>query len=93
MRTSAINVLLNGGNAELIGQRPATSQRPKKRANEISCQTTGLTIRFFAPRCQFPEAAENGSAARLRSIARQFTVQHVRQSRGGCSTKLEVRWR
>ncbi len=38
---SASNVLLNGGNEKLIGQRPAISHRPKKSANEINCQTKG----------------------------------------------------
>src|SRR6267142_5306355 len=54
MRTSATNVLLNGGKAKLIGQRPATSQRPKKRAKESSCQTTGLAIRLFCSTVSVP---------------------------------------
>jgi len=33
-----MKVLLNGGNAALTGQRPASSHRPKKRANEASGQ-------------------------------------------------------
>src|SRR5262245_19979582 len=44
MLSSAISVLLNGGNAKLIGQRPAHSQRPKKRTKEISCQTKGVAV-------------------------------------------------
>jgi len=34
---SATNVLLNGGNEKLTGQRPAISHSPKKSANEINC--------------------------------------------------------
>ena len=49
-----MNVLLNGGKAKLIGQRPAISQRPKKRAKEISCQTTGLAIRLFCSTVSVP---------------------------------------
>ena len=49
-----MNVLLNGGKAKLIGQRPATSQRPKKRAKEISCQTTGLAIRLVCSTVSVP---------------------------------------
>jgi ubiquitin C-terminal hydrolase len=46
--------LLNGGKAKLIGHRPATSQRPKKRTKESSCQTTGLTIRLFCSTVSIP---------------------------------------
>ena len=49
-----MNVLLNGGKAKLIGHRPATSQRPKKRTKESSCQTTGLTIRLFCSTVSIP---------------------------------------
>src|SRR5262245_29949066 len=45
MLSSAISVLLNGGNAKLMGQRPAHSHRPKKRTKEISCQTRGVAGR------------------------------------------------
>src|SRR3990170_8638748 len=36
------NVLLNGGNAGLTGQRPASSHSPKNRAKEASCQRRNL---------------------------------------------------
>src|SRR5262245_33952905 len=54
MWSSAMNVLLNGGKAKLIGHRPAISQRPKKRTNESSCQTTGLTIRLVCSTVSAP---------------------------------------
>src|SRR5687768_5270751 len=38
----ARNELLNGGNAGLTGQRPASSHSPKNRTKEASCQRRNL---------------------------------------------------
>ena len=40
--TNPAKVLLNGGNAGLSGQRPASSHSPKNRAKEASCQRRNL---------------------------------------------------
>src|SRR6185503_724881 len=47
MPSSAEKVLLNGGKAKLIGQRPANSHKPKNRAKENNCQKKGFAIQFF----------------------------------------------
>jgi len=43
-----MNVLLNGGKAKLIGQRPASSHKPKTSAKETNCQKSGFAIRLFS---------------------------------------------
>ena len=45
--SSANNVWLNGGKAKLMGQRPASSQTPKKSANENSCQVKAVMVGLF----------------------------------------------
>ena len=74
-----MNVLLNGGKAKLIGQRPATSQRPKKRSKgEQLPDDRTYNPAFLLHGVSSQNAAEKGSSAWLRSIApRQGTVQAV----------------
>src|SRR6266498_4587059 len=70
MLNSATNVLLNGGKAKLIGQRPASSHKPKKRTKEHNCQKRGFAIwPFCSTESVFSGPDKEAESAALRSVA------------------------